>query len=169
MSTFEESLHAKKINEMSFDDILATSKSTKDKNIVIKKMNHLENLMKDYFGTLGNNDDIQIGLKTPEKFIAENLYLELEEVKEDMELYKESLDDLVTNTIKDGSKLLEDQNKLSLLTMVAYSYQNDVDLDEWMTEYAQNNNTYFVDQKKNYLHMLRDFEKFSKNKTRIIA
>lgn len=169
MSTFEESLHAKKINEMSFDDILATSKSTKDKNIVIKKMNHLENLMKDYFDTLGNNDDIQMGLKIPEKFIAENLHLELEEVKEDMELYKESLDDLVTNTIKDGSKLLEDQNKLSLLTMVAYSYQNDVDLDEWMTEYAQNNNTYFVDQKKNYLHMLEDFKIFSKNKTRIIA
>ena len=48
--------------------------------------------------------------------------------------------------------------------MIAYSYKEDIDLDEWMTEYAKNNNTYFTDQRKNYLHMREDLERFIKNK-----
>lgn len=30
------------------------------------------------------------------------------------------------------------------------------------TKYAKNNNTYFVDQKKNFLHMKQDFEQYLK-------
>ena len=40
------------------------------------------------------------------------------------------LKDLENNTIRDGSKLLDVANRLSLLAMVAYSYKNDVDLDD---------------------------------------
>ena len=46
--------------------------------------------------------------------------------------------------------------------MVAYSYKNDVDLDDWLEEYAANNNTYFMDQRKNYSHMINDFRQYQK-------
>lgn len=40
--------------------------------------------------------------------------------------------------------------------MVAYSYKEDVDLDDWMAAYARKNHTYLADQKKNYLRMVKD-------------
>ena len=46
--------------------------------------------------------------------------------------------------------------------MVSYSYKNDVDLDDWLEEYAENNNTYFIDQRKNYSHMVNDFKQYQK-------
>ena len=79
-----------------------------------------------------------------------------------MDFYEETLDGLENNTIRDGSKLLDVANRLSLLAMVAYSYKNDIDLDDWLEEYAANNNTYFIDQRKNYLHMLNDFKQYQK-------
>ena len=73
------------------------------------------------------------------------------------------LKDLENNTIRDGFKLLDIANRLSLLAMVAYSYKNDVDLDDWLEEYAANNNIYFVDQRKNYSHMVNDFKQYQKS------
>ena len=72
------------------------------------------------------------------------------------------LKDLENNTIRDDSKLLDIANRLSLIAMVAYSYKNDVDLDDWLEDYAANNNTYFVDQRKNYSHMINDFRQYQK-------
>ena len=43
-----------------------------------------------------------------------------------------------------------------------YSYKNDVDLDGWLEEYASNNNTYYMDQRKNYSHMVNDFRQYQK-------
>ena len=55
-------------------------------------------------------------------------------------------------------------NRLSLVALVAYSIEIDIDLDEWMLEYAKNNNTYFIDQQKNFLHMKQDLEKYLNKK-----
>ena len=101
-------------------------------------------------------------LVTPELFVAEMVDMPAEKVKEEMDCYEETLDSLENNTIRDGSKLLEVANRLSLLAMVAYSYKNDIDLDDWLEEYAANNNTYFVDQRKNYSHMINDFRQYQK-------
>lgn len=49
MSAFSQSLHSKKVDGVTFDDL--NGKSTKDKKVVIAKMNHLEILMKYYLGT----------------------------------------------------------------------------------------------------------------------
>ena len=43
-----------------------------------------------------------------------------------------------------------------------YSYKEDKDLDKWMADYASKNNTYFVYQKRNFLHMKNDFEEYLK-------
>ena len=79
-----------------------------------------------------------------------------------MGAYEDTLTELENNTIRDGSKLLNEENRLSLLAMVAYSYKHDVDLDKWLEDYAEKNNTYYVDQKKNYLHMIQSFNAYNK-------
>ena len=85
--------------------------------------------------------------------------------KNSIRIYMEiCLKDLENNTIRDGSKLLDTANRLSLLAMVAYSYKNDVDLDDWMEEYAANNNTYFMDQRKNFIHMVKDLTAYNTRK-----
>ena len=85
----------------------------------------------------------------------------VETIKEEMDCYEETLDGLEDNTIRDGSKLLDVANRLSLLAMVAYSYKNDVDLDDWLEDYAAKNNMYYPDQRKNYLHMLNSLTAFN--------
>ena len=72
------------------------------------------------------------------------------------------LKDLENNTIRDGSKLLDMANRLSLLAMVAYSYKNDVNLDDWLEEYARNNNTYNINQKQNYFQMLNNLKQYQR-------
>ena len=128
--------------------------STKDKSVIVDKLHILETLMKEF---LHIEETV-----TPESFISEMVDMPVETIKEEMECYEETLDGLEVNTIRDGSKLLDVANRLSLLAMVAYSYKNDVDLDDWLEEYAANNNTYFVDQRKNYSHMINDFRQYQK-------
>ena len=128
--------------------------STKDKSVIVDKLHILETLMKEFL-------HIEEAV-TPESFISEMVDMPVETIKEEMDCYEETLDGLEDNTIRDGSKLLDVANRLSLLAMVAYSYKNDVDLDDWLEEYAANNNTYFVDQRKNYSHMINDFRQYQK-------
>ena len=128
--------------------------STKDKSVIVDKLHILETLMKEFL-------HIEEAV-TPESFISEMVDMPVETIKEKMDCYEETLDGLEDNTIRDGSKLLDVANRLSLLAMVAYSYKNDVDLDDWLADYAAKNNTYFVDQRKNYSHMINDFRQYQK-------
>ena len=90
--------------------------------------------------------------------------------KNSIRIYMEiCLKDLENNTIRDDSKLLDIANRLSLIAMVAYSYKNDVDLDDWMEDYAANNNMYLADQKKNYVRMANDFENYNKKINRKVG
>lgn len=160
-----ESLHSVKIDGESLDDILSKSKSTKDKGIVIKKINHLEKLMKKFLDIQEDNNKVN---NPEESFIAENLNMDIEEFRNNMDDYNSTLVKLLDDTVKDGSKLLDRQNHLSLLAMMVYSYKEDKDLDNWMADYAKRNNTYFIDQKKNFLHMKHDFEQYC-NKHKLSA
>ena len=130
--------------------------STKDKSVIVDKLHILETLMKEY---LHIEEEEPV---TPESFISEMVDMSVEKVKEEMDCYEETLDGLEDNAIRDGSKLLDMANRLSLLAMVAYSYKNDVDLDGWLEDYAAKNNTYFMDQRKNYSHMVNDFRQYQK-------
>lgn len=162
MTEFGQSLHKKVLHGISFDNILEESSSTKDKGVVTKKMNHLELLMNNYFN-MDENEGEDSEIETDEVFISRNVNVDINELHNDMEFYDESLDDLTNNTIRDGSKLLDKRNRLSLLAMVVYSYKQDVDLEDWLTDFAQKNNTYLADQEKNFLYMKDDFEKFIEN------
>lgn len=146
-------------NGLLFDEIDKDA-STKDKQVIADKVELLEKLMKEFLEICECDDSVEV-IKT-ETFIAKHVGISLKDVEKDIDCYESTLDDLENNTIKDGSKLLDKDNRLSLLAMVALSFKNDVDLDDWMMEYAKHNNTYFVDQKKNFLHMKQDFEQYLK-------
>ncbi len=147
------------INGLLFDEMKQSS-STKAKQVVIDKLSFVENLMNDFLGA--DTDIEKSGVYNVEAFISENLDMKIDEFHDDLEEYEDTLDKLLDNTVKDGSRLLDEQNRLSLLAMMIYSYKEDKDLDKWMLEYASKNNTYFADQKENFLYMKKDFEQYLK-------
>ena len=157
LTAFLESLRNEPVDGKLFDKVDETG-STKDKRVIESKLHILETLMKEYL----HIEESENKPVTKEEFIAKNVELPMEEVESDMDVYEDTLKDLEDKTIRDGSKLLNDNNHMSLLAVVAYAYKNDIDLDEWMEEYASNNNTYYIDQKKNYLHMIKDLTAYNK-------
>lgn len=156
---FKNNLRTAELNDdgLLYDDIDKNT-STKSKSVIVIKLDFLENLMLNYL-------HIKKELKAEDRineisFISENVGINKDDVTNDIDFYKESLDCLKENTIKIGSKMLDEENQLSLLALVAYSYDADIDLEEWLTEYAKNNNTYEVDQKTNYLYMKESLNQF---------
>lgn len=160
MTEFIQSLHSKSINGVSFDDILESS-NTKDKGIVTKKMKHLEQLMIAYFENKKGLEDKQENLYSPVEFVADAIDVDKEIIKDDIEVYEDDLNTLLDNTVKIGGKLRDPENRLSLLAMIAYSYKEDADLDKWFAEYAKKD-TYYKDQKVNFLHMKNNFDQYLK-------
>lgn len=138
-----------------FDEI-DKKKSTKDKPVIYAKLNLLERLMLEFL----NREKDTHTLADEKAFLSETVGIDANTLETDIELYHDTLDDLENRAIKTGSRLRDAQNRMSLLAMVAFSYKVDRDLDEWLKEYAKKNTTYFADQRKNYLHMRKDFEKF---------
>lgn len=161
LTNFENDLHSRNVEDcdnLSFDDINA-NRATKDKSVVQRKINILMSLMEDF---LHIDEEKNLVTNDIESFVSICVGIDKEEVHADMDCYNQSLDDLLNATVRIESKLRHDQNRPSLLAMVVYSFKNEVDLDDWLIEYATKNNTYFIDQKKNYLHMLQDYERYQK-------
>lgn len=157
LNAFVSGLRNKPVDGKLFDRV-DDSGSTKDKGNISAKLHILETLMKEYLH-IENKEEENI---TTEEFISKVVDMPVETVKEEIDVYKEDLGDLQDNAIKDGSKLLDVENQLSLLAMVAYAYKNDLILDDWLEEYANNNNTYYVDQFKNFKHMVKSLTDYNK-------
>ena len=164
---FNLSLSSKKVNGQAFYEI-DKNKSTKDKGVISLKLEILETLMNEFLH-IEVEDETDNGNCTTENesFIADVLNMDLENVIDKMDIYNEDLDSLTGKTIREGSKLLDVANRKSLLAMVAYSYERDVDLDEWLEQYAAKNNMYFPDQRKNFLHMKKELNNYIETKARI--
>lgn len=162
LNAFVDELHMKRLPEyddMSFDDI-DISKSTKDKTVVMKKINFLETLMKKY---LDIKESWKINEYSVDSLMHECFGSEFSE--EDIDQFEEVLDDLTLN-VDNTSKLLDEKNRPSLIAIVAYSFRNDIDLDDWIVDYFTNNKLYFNDQMKNYLHMKKDLETYLQLQTK---
>ena len=43
-----------------------------------------------------------------------------------------------------------------------YSFENDIDLDDWIVDYCDRNNDYIANQAENYEHMKNDLQQFMK-------
>lgn len=154
MTEFSQSLHSKEIDGVTFDNL--NGKSTKDKNVVISKINHLEKLMNDYLQIEARDINTTIEALSVIDFVRENVNPEV--LEEDIDDYYDMLNDYKMDK---KSALLGWENEPSLIGMIAYSCANDVNLDEWFIDYFKKHSSFIADQKQNYLHMLNDFEKFT--------
>lgn len=158
---FHQGLCEREVNGETFRH-LDQSKATKDKAVIVKKLAVLETLLKEFLQI--SSEEQTACVRETEALIAEVVQIAPEKVRQELEFYGQTLDDLTERTIRDGSKLLDAANRSSLLAMVSYSYEQDVDLDQWLVQYAEKNHTYFPDQRKNYLHMKADFKRFLQRK-----
>lgn len=156
LNEFVDGLRNKSVDGKLFDTVDETG-STKDKTVIITKLHILETLMNEFL----HNNEMDVESITDVEFISKNVELSPESVREDIEVYKDDLNTLLDNTVKIGAKLRDKENRLSLLAMVAYSYKKDTDLDKWFAQYTKKD-TYYLDQKINFLHMKNDFEQYLK-------
>lgn len=105
------------------------------------------------------DNTIHIDMKSALKFVQDCVDEAVSEL--DVQDYEEYLD-TITLDVDNSSKLLDAANHDSIIGVIAYAYQNDVDCDDWFKDYFNRNNTYDVDQKKNYLNMRNDLIAFNK-------
>lgn len=105
------------------------------------------------------DNTIHTDMKSALKFVQDCVDEAVSEL--DVQDYEEYLD-TITLDVDNSSKLLDAANHDSIIGIIAYAYQNDVDCDDWFKDYFNRNNTYDVDQKKNYLNMRNDLISFNK-------
>lgn len=160
----------------------------KNKGIITPKITKLISLMKDYLhinGTETENNEIEVDNSeniiessvTENKnnemkdstedntdalldFVKENVNSETN--KEDIEFCEAMLEDL-TIEVDNSSKLLEEQNKKSIIALIKYTVDKDIDLDKngWFADYFKRNANYIKDQKENYLNMVNDLNNYT--------
>lgn len=128
------------------------SGSTKDKLIIVDKLHILGTLMKEYL----HIEEVE-KVNDIFRFVKENVNPYITE--EDMKLYSDILDGL-TLEVDNNTKLLNEENRPSLLALVGYACKNDIDLDEWIKKWFLSNNTYLLDQQKNYEIMKNNLSKY---------
>lgn len=126
--------------------------STKDKSVIVDKLHILETLMKEFLH-IEETEEVKDILKFVKKNV--NPYI----TEEDIELYSDILDGL-TLEVDNNTKLLNDNNRPSLLALVGYACKNDIDLDDWIKQWFISNTTYLLDQRKNYEIMKDNLSKY---------
>lgn len=147
LRAFKGGVRNKEVDGKLFDTV-DQSGSTKDKSIILAKLHILETLMKDFLHI--ENEDLE-EINTLD-FIRENVNPDTTE--EDVELYSDMLDDL-TLEVDNNTKLLDEHNRPSLLALVGYACENDIDLDEWIKQWFVANTMYVLNQKRNF-EIMRD-------------
>lgn len=162
MAEFSRSLHNKIIDNVSYD--LLNNKSTKDRTVVISKIDLLEKLMNDFLKiemkeSISDNNSIL-------EFIQENVSSDITD--DDVDFCEDMLLDLTLN-VDNNSKLLQDENHLSLIAIVVYAFKKDIDLDNWFIEFFERNNEFIKEQKENYLHMINDLNNYKITHNKISA
>ena len=154
LEAFVNGIRNKQVDGKLFDKADETG-STKDKSVILSKLHILETLMYEFLHI--NKEDLkEINLI---EFVQENVDTEITE--EDVEQYKDILEDLTLN-VDNSSRLMDRQNIPSLVAIVAYSFKHDIDLDDWIVQYFNENDNYILNQKENYLHMKEHLDKFVK-------
>lgn len=156
LCAFKNGLDKKEINGKTFDEI-EQERSTKDRAVIMEKLGTLETLMLEYLGISKVVPGMETGSEAVLTFVRDNVAPHA--TKEDIEQYMEVLGSLLKKSNCDA-KLLEPENKLSLVALVAYSFENDIDLDNWIVDYCRRNHGYIADQAENYEYMKNDLQQF---------
>lgn len=163
-------LHNKEIDGVTFNSLCfdedGKPRSTKDKYIVIPKIELMEKLMLDYLGLI-KNEVQSVASEVIYENVSEDETSVFDFVKDIVksDVTEEDIDDyydmLNGYKVDKKSPLLTWENEPSLIAMIAYSFKNDVNLDGWIVEYFKKNNEFMADQKENYLYMVTDFEEYN--------
>lgn len=164
LTEFSYLLHSKEINGITYDDLCfdkktGKTKATKDKNIVISKIELLEELMYEYFGLTDIQKNNNENIESAERIIRE--YIDTEVTEDDIELFEICTNDM-SEVIDVDSELLSEKNRPSLVALVAYAFKEEKDkiLNKWFYDYEQRNKTHISDQKENFLHMKKDLQNY---------
>lgn len=156
LCAFQNGLDEKETNGKTFDGI-GQERSTKDKTVIMEKLDMLETLMLGYLGIPKPEPEPEMDLEDALEFVRKNIVPSA--TKEDIGQYAEVLDSLLEKS-NCGAKLLEPENRLSLVAIVAYSFENDIDLDGWIVDFCNRNGGYIPDQEENYAHMVQDLQEY---------
>lgn len=153
LRAFKNHLRKTVINGVLFDEI-DKGKGTKDKAVIVSKLEMLENLMYGFFQIPeGSLDRTKLF-----DFIRKKIALDVE--PEDLEQYEEVLDELLAH-VDSSSKLMDQRNRFSLTALVAYSFQMDIDLDQWIVDFFGQHEIYIDDQEKNFFYMKEDLDRYT--------
>ena len=159
LCALQSDLHSKKINSVSFDS-LNEEVGTKKKALIMKKLCLLEALLRDFLEIEDEEEntveDVVVEQSTID-FINANVFKNPSE--EDIKYYEEDLE-VLTLEVDNNSLLLNPENHNSLIGIVAYSYKEDLVLDEWFLDFFSRQKTYIKNQKENYTYMKEDFDKY---------
>lgn len=169
MKEFKNNLHDKEINGKSFDSLdinpeNGKKRSTKDKATVLEKMDLLTDLMCHFLGINKEkmeNKEVEQKKASNEdllNFVKQNV--DINATLDDIECYKDTLDSL-TVEVDNNMELLNDENLESLIGIVAYSYENDIDLDNWFVDFVKRNETYVLNQTNNFNYMVKDLKEYT--------
>lgn len=170
---FAKSLYKKEIDGTTFEE-LEKNRCTKKKATAKTNYNFLCKLMLDYFhiedknnnmaesnniSTKDNNETVNIENVNLKDFVKENTDIDVTD--DDIEVYEDVLDELTLN-VDNSSKLMDKANRPSFIALIAYSFNEDIDLDSWIVDFFKRNNTYISNQAENYLYMKKDVERYFK-------
>ena len=122
LRAFKDGLKTELINGVSFLE-LDENRGTKDKSLIAAKLNLLTILMCQYFDI----DQDCINKESVLSFVQKNVDPDINE--EDIELYSEMLTDLIDER---QAQSITIKNKPSVISIIAFACQNDIDLDECM-------------------------------------
>ena len=154
LNAFVTGLRNKEVDGKQFDRVDDTG-STKDKANIVAKLHILETLLNEFL----HIDKEDLEEVDAFEFIKENVNSET--TQEDIEDYREDLERL-TCDVDNDTRLLDEYNLPSLLSIIAYTYKEDIIIDEWFVDFFRNNNTYTRNQKENYLNMKASLEDYIK-------
>ena len=155
MTEYAQSLH-NMMKETEIDSETGKKKSTKDKVVVVDKIDMVENLMNEFLHINKEDlDDINVL-----DFVKENVNPDVTD--EDVEFYSEMLDD-ITLEVDNDTKLLDEHNRPSLIALVGYACENEIDdkLVEWVKEFFVNNAMYMLNQRENFTYMKNSLQKMA--------
>lgn len=155
MTEYAQSLH-NMMKETEIDSETGKKKSTKDKVVVVDKINMVENLMNEFLHI--NKEDLDN--VSVLDFVKENVNPDVTD--EDVEFYSEILDD-ITLEVDNDTKLLDEHNRPSLIALVGYACKNDIDdkLVEWIKSFFISNAMYMLNQRDNFIYMKNSLQKMA--------
>ena len=159
LHAFKNGLHNKEVNGKFFGEI-GKERSTKDKTVIVEKLDLLETLMREYLDIPKPDTEPEMDSESLLSFVRENVspFVTMEDISQ----YSEVLDCLAEQSGYDG-KLMETENKISMIAVISYAFENDIDLDDWFADYCSRNDDYIVDQTENFERMTADLKQYLDN------